>query len=62
MNRKYLLLLLCICILPVAAFTQETSVTVSGIIKDKSAAAVLPFVNVVIKAGEDSALCNRNCN
>lgn len=36
----------------------QTSVTVSGIIKDKNSKAVLPFVNVVLKSEKDSSFVN----
>jgi len=37
------------------AFSQVASVTVSGIIKDKTAKTALPFVSVVLKTESDSA-------
>ncbi len=37
-----------------SAFAQETSVTVSGMIKDRGANAPLPYVSIVIKTDEDS--------
>jgi len=37
------------------SFAQTTSVTVSGIVKDKGDKSVLPFVNVVLKTEMDSA-------
>jgi len=54
MRKKYLLTL----ILQLLIFTissAQTSVTVSGIIKDKNSKAVLPFVNVVLKTEKDSS-------
>jgi len=53
-RTKYLLTL----ILQVLIFTisnAQTSVTVSGIIKDKNSKEVLPFVNVVLKTEKDSS-------
>lgn len=38
-----------------ASFAQSTSITVSGIVKDKKDRVALPFVNVVLKADKDSA-------
>lgn len=37
------------------AFSQVASVTVSGMIKDKTAKAAIPFVSMVVKAERDSA-------
>ncbi len=57
MRTKYLLTL----ILQLLIFTisnAQTSVTVSGIIKNKNNKAVLPFVNVVLKTDKDSSFVN----
>jgi len=37
------------------SFAQTSSVTISGIVKDKTDKSVLPFVNIVLKTEKDSA-------
>ena len=39
----------------VASYGQVTSVTVSGLVKEKITKASLPFVNIVLKTDSDSA-------
>ncbi|MCB9304490.1 MAG: TonB-dependent receptor [Lewinellaceae bacterium] len=45
-----------ISLLPLGLLAQQSSVTVSGTIKDKATKEALPFVNVVVKSATDSSL------
>ena len=53
MRTKYLLILI-LQLLIFSISNAQTSVTVSGIIKDKNSKAILPFANVVLKTEKDS--------
>ena len=53
MQTKYLIVLI-FQLLIFSISNAQTSVTVSGIIKDKKNKTVLPFVNVVLKSAKDS--------
>jgi len=55
MLKKIILLLSVVLCCSYANAQNTTSVTVSGIIKDKAASAALPFVSVVIKNVSDSS-------
>src|SRR5689334_9986555 len=46
------ILLIAVCF---SVFSQVTSVTVSGVLKDNKSSQVIPFVNVVLKSEKDSA-------
>ncbi|SDM48272.1 Outer membrane receptor proteins, mostly Fe transport [Catalinimonas alkaloidigena] len=57
MRDSYFLFLLCFFggLLPCSVGAQSTSVTVSGQVKDAAAQTGLPYVNVVVVTGPDSA-------
>lgn len=44
--------------LPIFLFSQTPKITISGLLKDSSTKAPLPFVNVVFKSAKDSTLIN----
>lgn len=45
-----------ICLFPAAfTFAQNTKVSVSGLIKDEKTKSAIPYVNIILKAGEDSS-------
>ncbi len=54
MRTKYLLTII-LQLLIVSISNAQTSVTVSGIIKNEKSKDVLPFVNVVLKNEKDSS-------
>ncbi|HEX7847028.1 MAG TPA: outer membrane beta-barrel protein, partial [Chitinophagaceae bacterium] len=54
MNIRSALLIISLFLLGPALFAQNT-VTVSGLVKSKADKAILPYVNVVLKTGKDSA-------
>ena len=52
--RKYFSLTLILQVILFLVSNAQTSVTVSGVVKDKNAKNILPFVNVVLKSEKDS--------
>ena len=52
--RKYFSLTLILQVIFFLVSNAQTSVTVSGVVKDKNAKNILPFVNVVLKSEKDS--------
>lgn len=54
MRRNYVLILM-LQFLFSSILNAQTSVTVSGIVKDRNSKTFLPFVNVVLKKGKDSS-------
>ena len=52
-KKNHFVLILCLFIFSIS--NAQTSVTLSGIIKDKNTKSVLPYVNVVLKTEKDNA-------
>lgn len=55
MQRRIILLMLFIALSFASSFGQSNSVTVSGLLKDKTDKAALAYVNVVLKTEKDNA-------
>ena len=55
MQMKFFLSLCLVAFLAKASHAQTSGVSISGLIKNKSDKAALPFVNIVLKAEKDSA-------
>jgi hypothetical protein len=48
-------ILFCLLLFPLGLIAQKSSVSISGIIKNKATNQALPFVNVVLKKAADSS-------
>lgn len=55
MQIRKLIILSCILLLTFVSFAQVSSVTLSGSVKDKNDQSALPFVNIILKAEQDSS-------
>ena len=55
MQVKFFLSLCLVAFLATASYAQTSGVSISGLIKNKSDKAALPFVNIVLKTEKDSA-------